>query len=56
MELNEQKNKIIEILEDKSVLKQKVYDNTEAAFDRIKSLLAALSREIKRDISDVLKE
>ena len=39
MELNEQKLKIVETLQDKSVLKQKVYDNTEAAFDKIQKLL-----------------
>ena len=52
MELNEQKLKIVETLQDKSVLKQKVYDNTEAAFDKIQKLLAALTREINRDIMD----
>jgi len=52
MELNEQKLKIVETLQDKSVLKQKVYDNTEAAFDKISNLLAALTREINRDIMD----
>jgi len=52
MELNEQKNKVVETLQDKSVLKQKVYDNTEAVFEKIKNLLAALAREINREIYD----
>ena len=55
MELNEQKVKIVETLQDKSVLKQKVHDNTESAFIRIKSLLEALTREINRDITDTDK-
>jgi len=55
MDLNEQKVKIVETLQDKSVFKQKVHDNTEAAFVRIKSLLEALTREINRDISDTDK-
>ncbi len=52
MELNEQKIKVVETLQDKSVIKQKVYDNTEAIFDKIKNLLAALTREINREIYD----
>ncbi len=52
MELNEQKIKVVETLQDKSVIKQKVYDNTEAIFDKIKNLLAALAREINREIYD----
>ena len=52
MELREQKLKIVETLQDKSVLKQNVYDNAEVAFDKIKKLLAALTREINRDIMD----
>ncbi|HDZ40510.1 MAG TPA: hypothetical protein ENH59_02355 [Bacteroidetes bacterium] len=55
MELDEQKVKIVKTLQDKSVLKQKVYDNTEAAFKRIKGLLEALTREIGRDILDTDK-
>jgi len=55
MELDEQKSNIVKILKDKSVLKQKVFDNTEEALDKIRSLLAALAREINRDISDTDK-
>jgi len=55
MELQEQREKIVETLKDKSVLKQKVYDNTRVAFDRIRNLLAALTREINRDIIDTDK-
>ncbi|MBN1387528.1 MAG: hypothetical protein JW965_03730 [Bacteroidales bacterium] len=55
MELNEQKLKIVETLQDKSVLKQNVYDHTEAAFEKIRNLLAALAREINGDIMDTDK-
>ncbi|MBS0011166.1 MAG: hypothetical protein KFF49_07140 [Bacteroidales bacterium] len=55
MELHEQREKIVETLKDKSVLKQKVHDNTRLAFDRIRNLLAALTREINRDIIDTDK-
>lgn len=55
MELHEQREKIVETLKDKSVLKQKVHDNTRLAFDRIRKLLAALTREINRDIIDTDK-
>ena len=55
MELEEQKTNIVKILKDKSVLKQKVFDNTEEALNKIRSLLAALAREINRDISDTDK-
>lgn len=55
MDSVEQKIRIINILQDKSVLKQKVYDNTVAAFEKTKSLLAALTREINRDIGETDK-
>lgn len=55
MEINEQKLRIVETLREKSVLKQFVYDNTLAAFDRIKNLLAALAREINSDIIETDK-
>ncbi len=55
MDLNEQKKKIVDTLQEKSVLKQKVYDNTVAAFNRISDLLAALTREINRDIGNTDK-
>ncbi len=52
MELSEQRIKVVETLQDKSVIKQKVYDNTEIVFDKIKNLLAALAREINKEIYD----
>lgn len=55
MDLDEQKLSIIRILQDKSVLKQKVYDNTEAAFEKIRNILAALTRELNRDIGETDK-
>ena len=52
MELSEQRIKVVETLQDKSVIKQKVYDNTEIVFDKIRNLLAALAREINKEIYD----
>ena len=40
MELQEQRQQVVSTLEQKSVLKQKVYDNTEAAFIKIKGLFS----------------
>lgn len=55
MELTEQRSSIVKTLKEKSVLKQNVYDNTEAAFLKIKNLLAAITREINKDIYDTDK-
>lgn len=55
MELTEQRSSIVKTLKEKSVLKQNIYDNTEAAFLKIKNLLAAITREINKDIYDTDK-
>ncbi|MCD4768537.1 MAG: hypothetical protein K8R35_00015 [Bacteroidales bacterium] len=50
MDASEKKVQIIQTLQDKSVLKQKVYDNTLTAFTRLRKLLAAIAREINSEI------
>jgi len=46
---------IVSTLKDKSVLKQKVYDNTLEIFNKSKNILAAIAREINSDIGDTDK-
>lgn len=52
MEPNGNKDLIVKTLKDKSVLKQQVYDNTFDHFSKLKSILAAMAREINSDIGD----
>jgi len=49
------KQTIVSTLKDKSVLKQKVYDNTLEIFNRSRKILAAIAREINIDIGDADK-
>jgi hypothetical protein len=55
MDINEKRQSIINNLKEKAVLKQKVYDNTLNAFNSLKKLLAAIAREINKDIGDTDK-
>jgi hypothetical protein len=50
-DVNDKKQQIIETLKEKSLLKQKVYDNTFVAFGHVKEILKSLSREINTNIS-----
>ncbi len=50
MEISEKKSLIIKTIQEKSVLKQNVYDNTSKAFTNLKKLLAAITREFNRDL------
>ena len=52
-DLNEKKQAIIGTLKEKSVLKQKVYDNTFESFCFLKDILKNLSKEINTNISGV---
>ncbi len=50
MNAPEKKTEIIKTLQEKSVLKQKVYDNTAEAFNKLRKLLAAITREFNREL------
>jgi len=50
-EISDKRNNIISTLEQKSILKQKVYDNTLAAFTTIKEVLKELSEEINSAVT-----
>ncbi|MBN1108022.1 MAG: hypothetical protein JXR66_03440 [Bacteroidales bacterium] len=50
---NEKKQMIINILKDKSVLKQKVADNTFMAFSIIKDILRNLSRDVNANLGEI---
>ena len=50
-EISDKRNNIISTLEQKSILKQKVYDNTLAAFRTIKEVLKELSEEINSAVT-----
>jgi hypothetical protein len=52
-EIAEKKISIVSTLTDKSLLKQKVYDNTFEAFSKIKIVLADLVDDINRDIANL---
>lgn len=52
-EINEKKAGIVRTLAEKSILKQKVYDNTLSAFSQIKSILAELTENINRDVASL---
>jgi hypothetical protein len=52
MDTNGNKGQIVNTLKDKSVLKQRVYDNTLDTFVKIKKTLAAMEREINSDLVD----
>jgi hypothetical protein len=52
-DLNEKKQLIIGTLKEKSVLKQKVYDNTLESFCIVKDILKTLSREINANIGGI---
>jgi hypothetical protein len=55
MENNNKKDIIISTLKDKSVLKQQVYDNTLDIFNKVRKVLAAMTREINSEIGDTDK-
>jgi len=48
---NEKKLEIIGTLKEKSLLKQKVYDNTFESFSTVKDILKSLSKEINADLT-----
>ena len=50
MELSEKRGQLIATLQEKSVLKQLVFDNTWKSFVNLKKLLAAITREFNRDL------
>jgi hypothetical protein len=52
-ETTQRKQMIVDTLKNKSVLKQKVFDNTAEAFLMIKDILKNLSREVNGDLSGV---
>lgn len=52
-EINEKKAGIVRTLAEKSILKQKVYDNTLSAFSQIKSILGELTENINRDVASL---
>ncbi len=50
MNAPDKRKEIIKTLQEKSVLKQKVFDNTSEAFSKLKKLLAAITREFNHDL------
>ena len=50
---NAKKQQIIGILRDKSVLKQKVFDNTFASFCNVKDILKLLSRDVNSSLGNI---
>lgn len=50
MNAPDKRKEIIKTLQEKSVLKQKVFDNTSEAFSKLRKLLAAITREFNRDL------
>jgi hypothetical protein len=52
-ELNEKKQLIIGILKEKSVLKQKVFDNTFCSFCIVKDILKNLSKDINSNLGSI---
>jgi len=52
-DLNEKKQQIIVTLKDKSLLKQKVYDNTFDAYCIVKDILKSLSKEVNSNLSGI---
>jgi hypothetical protein len=49
----EKKVAIVDSLREKAVLKQKVYDNTSAAFIMVKDILKGLSKDINADLTGI---
>jgi hypothetical protein len=52
-DLNEKKQTIIGTLKDKSVLKQKVYDNTFESFCIVKEILKGLTKEVNSNLGNI---
>ena len=52
MDINEKRQSVVNNLKEKAVLKQKVYDNTFNTFNSLKKLLAAIAREINKEVED----
>ncbi|MCJ7819953.1 MAG: hypothetical protein MUP53_02020, partial [Bacteroidales bacterium] len=52
-DLDEKKLAIIGTLKDKSVLKQKVYDNTLEAFGTVKDILKNFAREVNTNLGGI---
>lgn len=52
-ESNEKKIQIIKTLKEKSILKQKVYDNTLVAFSSLKEILRNLSKDINPSVTSI---
>jgi hypothetical protein len=52
-EQNDKKLQIVSTLKDKSVLKQKVYDNTFESFCTVKDILKGISREINSSLGSI---
>jgi len=52
-EIDDKKTLIIGTLKDKSVLKQKVYDNTFSAFCLIKDILRSMSKDVNTNLQNV---
>ncbi|MBN2862476.1 MAG: hypothetical protein JXN62_04895 [Bacteroidales bacterium] len=52
-ELNEKKQAIITTLKEKSVLKEKVYDNTLNAFIILKDILRNLAKDVNNNLGDI---
>ncbi|MBM3420384.1 MAG: hypothetical protein FJY11_04535 [Bacteroidetes bacterium] len=50
-EITEKRTAIVKTLAEKSILKQKVYDNTLGAFSHIKSILAEITENINREVA-----
>ncbi|MCU0455172.1 MAG: hypothetical protein MUE74_02630 [Bacteroidales bacterium] len=50
---NAKKQQIIGILKEKSVLKQKVFDNTFASFCNVKDILKLLSRDVNSNLGNI---
>src|SRR4030042_3175809 len=51
-ELDDKKTTIVGTLKEKSVLKQKVYDNTFAAFCSVKDILKSMSKEVNMSLGN----
>ncbi|HNY14705.1 MAG TPA: hypothetical protein PKI12_04140, partial [Bacteroidales bacterium] len=49
----EKKQLIISILKDKSVLKQKVFDNTFSSFCYVKDILKSLSKDVNGNLGNI---
>ncbi len=52
-DLNEKKQTIIKTLKEKSVLKEKVYDNTLNAFSVLKDILRTLSKDVNANLGGI---